>query len=117
MPVSVKIWKPLAVVAVLLVLSAASAVAQISYKAVDQHKQQKRRSLKEASQAEVEYKDTHLNTSAYTFKKGAPGRKRVATKDGRTKYRFTENGNAAQGLPVKIRKGWLLKRKKTINQK
>jgi hypothetical protein len=117
MPVPVKIWKRLACVSVLILLSAGAAMAQISYKAVEHHNQQKRQSLKEAKQAEVEYKDTHLNTSTYTFKKGAPGRKRVAARDGRNKYRFTDSGNAAQGLPVKIKKGWLFKRKKNITQK
>ncbi|MFD2246963.1 hypothetical protein [Pontibacter ruber] len=92
-------------------------MAQISYKAVDQHNHLKRQSLKEADKTDVAYKDTHLNTSTYTFKKGEAGRKRVATNDGRNKYRFTERGNAAQSLPVKLKKGWLFKRKKDNTQK
>jgi len=118
MPGSVKNWKWLVAIAVLILFNTESATAQISYKTIDQHNQLKRQSLKEAGRADVAYKDTHLNVDAYTFKKGEAARKRAAAKDGRNKYRFNENGDPAQPLPVKLKKkGLLFKRKKNINQK
>ena len=66
--------KCLVVVAGLLLIAACPAVAQISYKTVDKHEQLKRQSLREASQVDATYKDTHLNMEAYTFKKGESGK-------------------------------------------
>jgi hypothetical protein len=69
--------KCLVVVAGLLLLAACPAMAQISYKTVEKHEQLKRQSLREASQVDVTYKDTHLNMEAYTFKKGESGKSDV----------------------------------------
>lgn len=62
------------VVTGLLLFAACPAMAQISYKTTDKHEQLKRKSLREASQVDATYKDTHLNMEAYTFKKGEAGK-------------------------------------------
>ena len=77
--------------ALLLLIGAMPGYAQISFKAHEKHGQEMRKSLKEAEQVELAYKETHLNTSAYTFKKGAVARKRTK-KDERTSYLFNERG-------------------------
>lgn len=69
-----KRMKRLLIVAGLLIFAACPAMAQISYKTTDRHEQLKRKSLREASQADASYKDTHLNMEAYNFKKGESGK-------------------------------------------
>ncbi len=87
--------KKLALLVVLLIITIGSASAQISFKETAKHEQRKKRFLKQASQADAAYKDTHLNTEAYTFRKGKAARKRTV-RDERDKYKFSENGQAVQ---------------------
>jgi hypothetical protein len=54
----------------LLLAMSGPVMGQISHKPLNKHDQLKRKSLKEASQTEADYKDTHLNMDAYSFKKG-----------------------------------------------
>ena len=68
---------------------------QVSYEASAKHEQQLRKSLKDAEKVDSKYKDTHLNTDAYTFKKGAAGRKRVKRDDG-ARLHFNVNGDPAR---------------------
>lgn len=83
--------------------------AQVSHETSAKHEQELRQSLKEASQLKTTYKDTHLNTDAYTFKKGAAGRRRVH-KDNRDEYQFNMSGE-----PVKKRR--LFKKKRQHKQR
>ncbi len=87
--------KPVLVLALLLLWGAVPGYAQISFDAREKHAQQVRQSLKEADVADYAYKDTHLNTNAYTFKRGAAARKRLK-KDDRARYQFDENGMPAR---------------------
>ncbi|OKL40613.1 hypothetical protein [Pontibacter flavimaris] len=70
---------------------------QVSYEASARHGQSLRKSLKDAEKVDSKYKDTHLNTNAYTFKKGEAGRKRVK-KDERARLHFNVNGDPAKKL-------------------
>ncbi|MCJ8166083.1 hypothetical protein MKJ04_14645 [Pontibacter sp. E15-1] len=88
--------KPLLSLALLL-LAALPGYGQISFDAREKHEQKMRKSLKEAEQVEYTYKETHLNTSAYTFKKGAAARKR-RKQDRRATYQFDENGKPARKI-------------------
>lgn len=98
----------LALLLALVLLTAVPAFCQISYESAENHKQERKKFLKEAEKAEATYKDTHLNTGAYNFKKGEAGRRRLKAKDERGRYQFDENGE-----PVKKRKPfWKRKRKK-----
>lgn len=81
--------------------------AQTTHDAVEKHDQEVRQSLKEAAKIESIYKDSHLNTEAYTFKKGEPGRRRQQ-KDGRDKYQFNINGDPV----VKSKPFWKKKKYK-----
>ncbi|MEJ8803680.1 hypothetical protein [Pontibacter sp. H249] len=71
-----------------------------------EHKQERKRFLKQAKAAETDYKDTHLNVDTYTFKEGKAGRKR-AKKDERARYQFNDAGE-----PVKKKRLFSRKKKK-----
>ncbi|RIJ37835.1 hypothetical protein D1627_12145 [Pontibacter oryzae] len=86
-----------------------SGYGQVNHESQAQHDQEVKLSLKEASKVDAAYKETHLNTNIYTFKKGAAGRKRVY-KDGRDKYQFNTSGE-----PVKKLK--LFKKKRKYKQR
>ena len=77
----------------LLLLGAVPAMAQIQNLSDDKHKKEQKRFLKEAEKTESTYKETHLNTDAYTFKKGEAARKKVKKRDERRRYKFDEAGN------------------------
>ncbi|WP_242926065.1 hypothetical protein [Pontibacter vulgaris] len=79
-----------------------SASAQISHKETSKHKLYKKRFLKQADKTEAAYKETHLNTEAYTFKKGKAARKK-AVRDERGKYKFSQDGQAMPRKP-KVKK-------------
>ncbi|MEJ8758486.1 hypothetical protein WG947_15840 [Pontibacter sp. H259] len=66
--------------------------AQIQATTSGRHKKEQKRFLKEAKATESAYKDTHLNTRTYTFKKGESARKRVKKNDERRSYKFDEAG-------------------------
>ncbi|WP_276499629.1 hypothetical protein [Pontibacter litorisediminis] len=70
---------------------------QVSFQASAKHEQQLRKSLKDAEKVNSKYKDTHLNTDAYTFRKGEAGRKRLK-KDDRAKLHFNVKGDPAKKL-------------------
>ena len=96
----------------LLALVAAPAFAQISYATNGQQKKQQKQFLKEAEKTESVYKDTHLNTDVYTFKKGEAARKRIKAKNGRAGYTFDANGK-----PVKTKKAFRKQKAKRQKKK
>jgi len=59
------------------VFACPSAWAQITYKSRAAIKAETRKSKRDAAQVEADYKDSHLNTAHYTYKKGIVGRKKV----------------------------------------
>ncbi len=61
----------------LLVFTNSSAVAQITHRSKAAKKAETRKSKRDAARMEADYKDSHLNTAHYTYKKGASGRKKV----------------------------------------
>ncbi|MBC5993844.1 hypothetical protein [Pontibacter cellulosilyticus] len=91
----------------MLLLATAPTFAQIKHKSNEEHKQQRKKFLKQADTVEAQYKDTHLNVDAYTFKVGEAGRKRVKKKDERARYQFNEAGE-----PVKKKRLFNRKKKK-----
>ncbi|WP_242922178.1 hypothetical protein [Pontibacter liquoris] len=88
----------------LLAFSALPAFAQISPESKEQQRKEQKRFLKEAAKTESVYKDTHLNTDTYTFKKGEAGR--INAKNNRAAYLFDENGK-----PIKKKKLFEKKRR------
>ncbi|NDK56943.1 hypothetical protein [Pontibacter fetidus] len=78
---------------IILFVGLAPALAQIQAKSIERQKKEQKRFLKEAERTESDYKATHLNTSAYTFKRGEAARKRVSKRDERRQYKFDEAGN------------------------
>lgn len=70
---------------------------QISYQASAKHDQQLRKSLRDAEKVDSKYKDSHLNTDAYTFKKGEAGRKQVK-RNKRDQLQFNVKGDPAKKL-------------------
>ncbi|WP_162054466.1 hypothetical protein [Pontibacter pamirensis] len=94
MMVSTAVKKALKVIlplVLLLLFGALPGYAQISFKAHENHGREVRKSLKEAAKADLAYKETHLNTNTYTFRKGTAARKR-AKKDELASYQFNERG-------------------------
>ncbi|GAB3525732.1 hypothetical protein GCM10027443_00060 [Pontibacter brevis] len=75
----------------LLLLVALPGYGQISFKTHDNHGREVRKSLKEAAKVDPAYKETHLNTNAYSFRKGTAARRR-AKKDELASYKFNERG-------------------------
>ncbi len=105
-PVFVMLTKCLFSLLVVFLLASVPAFAQISHKSVNEHKQQRKKFLKQAEKVDTKYKDTHLNVDSHTFKIGESGRKRVS-KDGRANYQFDESGQ-----PLKKQRFQFLRRKK-----
>lgn len=93
----------------ILFLSAAPAMAQIKQKSVSEHKQQRKKFLKQAANVDTKYKDTHLNVDAHSFKIGESGRKRVR-RDNRANYQFNESGQ-----PLKKQRFLFLRKKNRTN--
>lgn len=91
---------------VIFLLTTVSAFAQIDKKSAADHKQERKKFLKEANAAEAQYKDTHLNVNSYRFKVGEAGRKR-AKRDERARFHFNDAGE-----PVKKKRLFTRKKKK-----
>ncbi|RDV11533.1 hypothetical protein DXT99_24320 [Pontibacter diazotrophicus] len=85
---AVKVMLPLVL---LLLFGALPGYGQISHKAQEKHGREMRKSLKEAAKADIAYKESHLNTNAYTFRKGAAARRQIK-QDERASYQFNERG-------------------------
>ena len=91
-------WVPLKYLlslVIILFLATAPVMAQIRQKSVSEHKQQRKKFLKQAANVDTKYKDTHLNVDAHTFKIGESGRQRIK-QDGRSTYQFNESGQPAR---------------------
>ncbi|MBB6613113.1 hypothetical protein H7F15_18885 [Pontibacter sp. Tf4] len=69
-----------------------STFAQIKATTDSKHKKEQKRFLKEARKTESTYKETHLNTNTYTYKKGEAARKRAIKRDERRKYKYDDTG-------------------------
>jgi hypothetical protein len=106
-----KALKALLSLVVLLLFGALPGYGQISFNAQEKHEQKMRKSLKEAEQVELAHRETHLNISAYTFRKGAAARKRLK-KDERSGYQFNDSGK-----PVKWKKALAKKKYKRAKKK
>ena len=98
-----------ACILVMLFVGIAPAMAQIQSKSVEKHRKEQKRFQKEARKTESDYKATHLNTDAYTFKKGEAARKKVKKRDERRQYKFDETGKP-------LKKKTFLRRKATKKQ-
>jgi hypothetical protein len=96
--------------ALLLLFGASPSYGQISFKSHEKHGQKMRQSLKEAEQIELAHKETHLNPNTYTFRKGAPARKRVK-QDERNSFHFNERGK-----PMKWTRFFKKKKYRQLNE-
>lgn len=97
---------------VLLLVAAWPAMGQISNKAVNKHGQLKRQSLKEASNTDASFKDTHLNMEVYTFKKGEAGKADGRSSGQLFRPAYAPDKEAAQQKPAVREKKFRLFRKK-----
>ena len=61
----------------LLAFSIVPVLAQTTHRSQAAIKAETRKSKRDAARVEADYKDSHLNTTHYTYKKGAVGRKKV----------------------------------------
>ncbi|MDQ3290390.1 MAG: hypothetical protein M3Q05_03770 [Bacteroidota bacterium] len=77
--------------------------AQIAFTNDAQLKAETRRSRREAARTEAEYKETHLNTSNFTYKKGKSGRKRVDIQEGWETYKFNGPENFIYTEPKNLK--------------
>ena len=68
--------------------------AQIAYMSPADIKAETRKSKREAVRYESDYKESHLDISAYTFKRGLAGRKTVIIADEPITYDFDKEINA-----------------------
>ena len=93
----------------LFLFLASPSYGQISFKAHERHEREMRKSLKEAEKADPVYKETHLNTNAYTFRKGAAARKRLK-QDERSVYKFNDSGKP-------VTRAWIFKKRKHNREK
>lgn len=84
----------------IMILFLTPAFAQIQSQTIEKHNKQRNKYLKEAAKTESAYKETHLNTDAYTFKIGEASRKRVKKRDERRQYKFDETGKPLKKKPV-----------------
>ena len=83
------------------------ASAQIAYLGNSQLKAETKRNKREAARIESDYKETHLNTNYFTYKKGKASRKRVEVEEGWEDYMYNNPEHFAYTEAFKIK----LKRK------
>ncbi len=83
------------------------ASAQIAYLGNSQLKAETKRNKREAARIEADYKDTHLNTDYFTYKKGKASRKRVEVEEGWEDYMYINPEHLAYTEAFKLQ----LKRK------
>ncbi len=83
------------------------ASAQIAFLGKSQLKAETRRNLRAAARIETDYKESHLNTTYFTYKKGKAGRKRVDVQEGWENYQYNNPNQGTYLEPVK----WKVKRK------
>ncbi|MBC5775860.1 hypothetical protein H8S95_17425 [Pontibacter sp. KCTC 32443] len=94
---------------IMLFIGTMPAMSQIKQQTEEKHKKERNQYLREAEKTESTYKETHLNTDAYTFKKGEAARKRVKKRDERRQYKFDETGKP-------LKKKSLIRKKATKKQ-
>ncbi len=78
------------------------ASAQIAFVGKSQLKAETKRNKREAARIESDYKETHLNTDHFTYKKGKSGRKRVEVEESWEDYKFNNPDHFTYSEPVKI---------------
>lgn len=77
-------------------------LAQIAFTDKADIKAETKRSRQDAAQIESDYKESHLNTADFTYKKGQPGRKQVKAQEQRGRNRFDAYGNVINSAPVQF---------------
>jgi len=75
--IGIKLTPKVFIYLLLTVLSCAPALAQITHRSQAAIKAETRKSKRDAARFKADYKESHLNTAHYTYKKGEAGRKRV----------------------------------------
>ncbi|RNI23482.1 hypothetical protein [Rufibacter latericius] len=102
----------LGVLGVLVFGLAQPATAQTSFTTQSQQKREVRNSLKEAKKVESAYSESHLDVSAYNFRKGESGRK-LKKKKKRDQMPISEDGSAVIKPKVFSKKNALARVKKS----
>ena len=109
--------KSIATAGLILVLacSVVPTYAQIAYMSAADIKAQTRKSKREAVRYEADYKESHLDISAYNFKRGLAGRKTVMVADEPINYDFDKEINVIYPEPqvTNSKKKFLRKTKKS----
>lgn len=72
-----KLSLPVIICFLLLSFTAVTVFGQTTYRSPAAIKAETRKSKREAARTEADYKESHLNTAHFTFKKGKAGRKSV----------------------------------------
>ena len=88
---------------VTIIFSVLPAYAQILYMSAADLKAETKKSKRQARQYPAEYKETHLNTANYNFKKGQAGRKVVSVEEFPADYTYDQDINAIYQAPQKAR--------------
>jgi len=99
----------LMIICLVLALLPEGASAQTQTTTDGKHKKEQKRFLKEARNTESAYKETHLNTGSFTFRKGEAARKRAKKRDERLQYKFDDTGKP-------LKKKQLFRKKATRKQ-
>ncbi|PSR54395.1 hypothetical protein AHMF7605_13190 [Adhaeribacter arboris] len=94
-------------------ISSLQVSAQIAFTNDAQLKAETRKSRREAARIEADYKESHLNTSNFTYKKGKAGRKQVDIEEGWESYQFNATNDFNYLEPKKLK----LKRKANRKKK
>ncbi|RDC64683.1 hypothetical protein [Adhaeribacter pallidiroseus] len=79
------------------------ASAQIAYVGNSQLKAENKRNKREAARIETDYKETHLNTNYFTYKKGKASRKRVEVEEGWEDYMYNNPEHLAYTEAFKLK--------------
>ncbi|QNF31727.1 hypothetical protein HUW51_02945 [Adhaeribacter swui] len=87
--------------------------AQIAFVGNSQLKAETKRSKREAARIDSDYKETHLNTNYFTYKKGKASRKRVEVEETWEDYKYNNLDQFTYTEPVKLK----IKRKSNRKKK
>ena len=79
------------------------ASAQIAYLGNSQLKAETKRNKREAARIEADYKETHLNTTYFTYKKGKASRKRVEVEQSWEDYMYNNPEHLAYTEAFKLK--------------
>lgn len=79
------------------------ASAQIAYFGNSKLKAETKRNKREAARIESDYRETHLNTNYFTYKKGKASRKRVVVEEGWEDYMYNNPEHFASTEAFKLK--------------